>query len=130
MDQETMRLLITAVAAIGGALIGFLSAQLAAERTLRGQRVLARDAAIRDARRTAVQPLLDLVTARSNRFYDAALAAHAQRSDALDTIEAELVAARPPALSYMAIDDKGFTAARKRVHDAEEAISKLIAGRH
>ena len=37
---------------------------------------------------------------------------------------------RPPALSYLAIEDERVDAARKRVHDAEEEVAKLITGRH
>jgi hypothetical protein len=131
MDPETQRQLITALAAIAGALIGFMSAQLAAERTLRGQRKLARDSAIRDARRAAVQPLLDMVTARSNLFYDLYRAVHFQHADLVARIEAQLVDANPTELRHMAIQDDAWVAARRSVQDAEDAITiRMLAGRH
>src|SRR5258708_785904 len=103
MDQETLRLLITATASVTagivGALIGFASAQKVAARTIVGQRQLALDRDIRDARREATRAILALVDGRSNRFYDAAVAVAERRFSDLERIIADLRADRPASVA-------------------------------
>lgn len=76
MDQETLRLLITATASVAagliGALIGFASAQRVATRTLQGQRQPALDKDLRDARRESMRVVLNLLSTSAIQLIQAA----------------------------------------------------------
>jgi hypothetical protein len=131
MDQETWRLLITATASVTagivGALIGFFSAQRVAARTIAGQRQLALDKDVRDARHEATRSILALVDSRSNRFYDAAAAGAEGRFSDLERIIADLRTDRPASVGYLGILDPAFIAALERCNELEEGCSNTLS---
>lgn len=95
-------------------------------RTLHGQRVLARDGAIREARRQDVQPILDWMDNRVRTFL-MLVDAH-RREDALevDRLILAIVNAYPSSYAYMAVPDPAFIAALELLHERDVAVRTAI----
>ncbi|MBV9323437.1 MAG: hypothetical protein JO352_06585 [Chloroflexi bacterium] len=70
MDADTLKILIPAVAAILGALIGGFGAYLVARANVAGQRQIARDNALREHRASQLQSLRELANRRVGVYRD------------------------------------------------------------
>jgi hypothetical protein len=126
LDPETTRLLITAIATLGGAAIGFFSAQNATSRTLQGQRQLARDKDVRDARRETTGSILRVADQQVFLFNSAQRALLDRDFAHVFRLLTDIEAVHPDSYAYLAIDDAGFISSLRSYADEFERTLKAF----